>query len=166
VGLLLVGHGSKRHKLEMLAEQYRNVAILGAITDREQLASLLASADALVHGCESETFCLVAAEARASGIPLIVPDGGAAADQLVDGAGTTYRAGRERSLEEAIERFIHRGPEFQRATAVRNSRPRTMDEHFADLFACYETLAPQRLAGASAVAVGGAPLLDPQIALS
>jgi alpha-1,6-mannosyltransferase len=167
VGLLLVGDGSKRQKLEMIAEQYRNVAILGPITDREQLASLLASSDALVHGCESETFCLVAAEARASGIPLIVPDGGAAADQLIEGAGTTYTAGRERSLEEAVARFIHRGPELQRATAVRASRPRTMDEHFADLFAYYEGLAPQHLVASGAVAVGGAPaLLDPQIALS
>jgi alpha-1,6-mannosyltransferase len=167
VGLLLVGDGSKRQKLEMIAEQYRNVEILGPIADREQLAALLASGDALVHGCESETFCLVAAEARASGLPLIVPDGGAAADQLIDGAGVVYTAGRERSLENAIARFINRGPELQRATAVRNSRPRTMDEHFADLFADYELLAPQRLAGSAAVAIGGAaPLLDPQIALS
>jgi alpha-1,6-mannosyltransferase len=167
VGLLLVGDGSKRQKLEMAAEQYRNVAVLGPIADRAQLASLLASADALVHGCESETFCLVAAEARASGIPMIVPDGGAAADQLIEGAGTSYTAGRERSLEEAIARFVHRGPELQRAAAVRASRPRTMDEHFADLFAYYESLAPQRLAGSTAVAIGGGgPLLDPQIALS
>jgi alpha-1,6-mannosyltransferase len=141
VGLLLVGHGSKRQSLEMIAAQYPNVSVLPAITDRAELASLLASSDALVHGCESETFCLVAAEARASGIPLIVPEGGAAADQLVDGAGTTFKAGREQSLELAIGRFINRGPELQRAAAVRASRPRTMDEHFVDLFDRYSGLA-------------------------
>jgi alpha-1,6-mannosyltransferase len=155
VGLLLVGDGSKRQKLEMIAEQYRNVAVLPPITARDELASLLASADALVHGCESETFCLVAAEARASGIPLIVPDGGAAADQLVDGAGTTYKAGRERSLEQAIAWFINRGPELQRAAAVRASRPRTMDEHFADLFARYHGLAPKHVVAPAAAAAGG-----------
>ena len=143
VGLLLVGHGAKRQKLEMIAAQYRNVEVLPPVTDRPQLASLLASVDALVHGCEAETFCLVAAEARASGIPLIVPDRGAALDQLVDGAGTTYKAGREKSLEEAIARFVNRGPELQRAAAVRASRPRTMDEHFAELFARYEELGPE-----------------------
>lgn len=167
VGLLLVGDGSKRQKLEMMAEQYRNIAVLGPIPDRGQLAALLASTDGLVHGCESETFCLVAAEARASGIPMIVPSHGAAADQLVAGAGATYRAGRERSLEDAISRFIHRGPELQRAAAVRASCPRTMDEHFADLFATYENLAPNHLVGSGGLAVGGgSSLLDPQIALN
>jgi alpha-1,6-mannosyltransferase len=168
VGLLLVGDGPKRQKLELIAEQYRNVAVLPAITDRTDLASLLASADALVHGCESETFCLVAAEARASGIPLIVPDRGAAADQLVDGAGTTYTAGRERSLEEAIERFVNRGPELQRAAAVRASRPRCMDEHFADLFSCYEALGPQHVVTPTAhgLAGGAVPMLEAELALA
>jgi alpha-1,6-mannosyltransferase len=158
VGLLLVGDGSRREKLRMIAEQYPSVAVLPAISDRVQLASLLASADALVHGCESETFCLVAAEARASGVPLIVPDRGAAVDQLVTGAGTAYRAGSERSLEHAIAHFVNRGPELQRAAAVRSSRPRTMDDHFSDLFARYEALAPEHLAKPAAIAVGGTPL--------
>ena len=152
LAMLLVGDGPRRQKLQMIAERYRNVAILGPVADRSELASLLASADGLVHGCESETFCLVAAEARASGVPLIVPDRGAAVDQLVAGAGTTFSAGRERSLELAIERFIARGPDLQRAAAVRASSPRTMDEHFADLFARYESLAAERLERPAAVA--------------
>jgi len=35
--------------------------------------------------------------------------------------------------------------ELQRAAAVRASRPRTMDEHFAELFARYQSLAPQHV---------------------
>jgi alpha-1,6-mannosyltransferase len=169
VGLVLVGDGPKRRKLEVIARRYPNVAILPAITDRSELASLLASADALVHGCESETFCLVAAEARASGVPLIVPGGGAAADQLVEGAGTTYLAGREQSLEAAITRFVNRGAELQRAAAVRASRPRTMEEHFADLFARYQQLTPQGIREHAAVR-GGRGLaihgLIPEVALA
>jgi alpha-1,6-mannosyltransferase len=162
VGLLLVGDGRTRQKLERIGEQYRNVAVLPQITDRSELASLLASSDALVHGCESETFCLVAAEARASGVPLIVPDGGGAADQLVEGAGTTYASGREQSLEKAVERFLYRGPELQRAAAVRASYPRTMDEHFADLFARYQALAAEHVVAPAALAVGGAaPVFEP-----
>jgi len=143
VGLLLVGDGPKRAKLEMLADRTRTAMVLPRITDRDELARLLASADALVHGCEAETFCLVAAEARASGTPMIVPDRGAAVDQLVPGAGTVYRGASEVSLERAIRRFIRRGPELQRAAAVRSRLTRTMDEHFADLFARYEVLAPR-----------------------
>ncbi len=155
VGLLLVGDGPKRTKLELLAERLGGVAVLPRITDREEVARLLASADALIHGCEAETFCMVAAEARASGIPLIVPDRGAAVDQLVPGAGTTYRAACEASLERAIVGFIDRGPELQRAAAVRASRVRTMDEHFAELFARYETLGTQQVLR-PAIAVGEA----------
>ena len=145
IGLLLVGDGPKRPKLELLAEGLDGVAILPRMVDRGELAQLLASADALIHGCEAETFCMVAAEARASGIPLIVPDRGAALDQLVPGAGMTYRAASEASLERAIRGFINRGPELQRAAAVRASKVRTMDEHFAELFARYETLGTQQV---------------------
>ena len=169
VGLLLVGDGSKRQRLEMIARQYRSVDVLPPITDRTELASLLASVDALVHGCEAETFCLVAAEARASGIPLIVPNRGAAVDQLIEGAGTTFTAGRERSLEEAIAHFVNRGPELQRATAVRASRPRTMDEHFAQLFARYQMLAGDRSAIAGRAAAGAALIQvegRPEVALA
>ncbi len=142
VGLLLVGDGSKRGKLEFLAQRTGSAVVLPQITDRAELGRLLASADALVHGCEAETFCMVAAEARASGIPLIVPDRGAAVDQLVPGAGTIFRAASEVSLQRAIRRFIDRGPELQRAAAARSSRVRTMDEHFAELFARYQALTP------------------------
>jgi alpha-1,6-mannosyltransferase len=118
------------------------MAVLGSLGDRAELARLLASADALVHGCESETFCMVAAEARASGVPLIVPDRGAASDQLVAGAGIVYRSGNEASLERAIGRFIELGPELQRARAAHHSRVRTMDEHFEQLFERYSLLNP------------------------
>jgi len=143
IGLLLIGDGVKRPKLELMAQRIGRAAVLPRIGDRLGLARLLASADALVHGCEAETFCMVAAEARASGIPLIVPDRGAAIDQLVAGAGAIYRAASERSLEQAICRFIDHGPEFQRAAAVRASRVRTIDDHFSELFARYEMLAPR-----------------------
>jgi alpha-1,6-mannosyltransferase len=145
VGLLLVGEGRKQSRLELLADRTRAVAVLPRINDRGELARLLASADALVHGCEAETFCLVAAEARASGLPLIVPDRGAAVDQLAPGAGTTYRAASEVSLERAIGRFIDRGLELQHAAAVRAVRVRTIDEHFAELFTRYQGLVPQHV---------------------
>jgi alpha-1,6-mannosyltransferase len=154
VGMLLVGDGSKRFGLELLAGRTPHVAVLPRITDRDELARLIASADALVHGCEAETFCLVAAEARASGIPMIVPDRGASLDQLVSGGGTAFRSGSQISLERAIVRFLDRGPELQRAAAVRGSRVRTMDEHFADLFALYASLEPQRSLQASRIDIG------------
>ncbi len=140
VGLLVIGDGVARHKLERLAARCPTVAVMPYLADRGELARLLASADALVHGCEAETFCMVAAEARASGIPLIVPDRGAAADHRLPGLGATYRSGDRGSLERAIFDFIDRGAELQRAAAARVTEVRTMDEHFADLFGRYEAL--------------------------
>jgi alpha-1,6-mannosyltransferase len=148
IGMLLVGDGPRRASLELLAERIGAAAVLPRIEDRDQLAQLLASADVLVHGCEAETFCMVAAEARASGVPMIVPNRGAAIDQLVPGGGRTYRAASQVSLERAIGGFVERGPELQRAAAVRSSGVRTMDEHFAELFARYEMLAPRPVTNA------------------
>jgi alpha-1,6-mannosyltransferase len=142
VGLLLVGDGPRRSQLERLASRAGNARVIGPLNDRHELARLLASADALVHGCEAETFCMVAAEARASGIPLIVPDDGGAADHLVQGAGFAYRAGSRRSLEDAILHFVEGGPELQRARATLHSEVRTMDQHFEQLFARYAMLRP------------------------
>lgn len=166
VGMLLIGDGTKRQQLELLGERLPTVAVLPKLTDRHELARLMASADALVHGCEAETFCMVAAEARASGIPLIVPNRGAASDQLVPGAGIVYRAANEQSLERAISRFIERGPELQRALAARASRARTMDQHFADLFARYAQIVPATLPSARPAASEMVVDAVPEIALA
>jgi len=121
LGLLLVGEGPRGRQLRRLAERSHSALVLPHLSDRHELARLLASADALVHGCEAETFCMVAAEARASGIPLIVPDRGAAADQLVPGAGSMYRAGSQQALERALHAFIVQEREPQRKHAALHS---------------------------------------------
>jgi len=152
VGLLLAGDGTVRRKIEAAARRFPTVGVMPHIGDRRELARLLASADALVHGCEAETFCMVAAEGRASGIPLIVPDRGAALDQRVPGVGATYESGSRRALERAVSEFIDRGPELQRAAAARSCDVRSMDDHFAELFDRYERL--------SATAVSEVPAPD------
>jgi alpha-1,6-mannosyltransferase len=159
VGLILAGDGPRRAKLELLAQRFDNVVVAPRIEDRTEVARLLASADALVHGCEAETFCLVAAEARASGIPLIIPDRGGAVDHLTANAGVSYHAGNENSLECAIRSFIDRGPELQRAAAVRASSVRTIDNHFAELFSRYQSLASRPISSGSAFEGAGSPLL-------
>ncbi|MDN8867425.1 glycosyltransferase, partial [Staphylococcus aureus] len=80
VGLLLIGEGRVRGKLEARAAGSPHVVVGEAIADRGALAAIMASGDALVHGCEAETFCMVGAEAAASGLPIIAPDRGGAVD--------------------------------------------------------------------------------------
>ncbi|CAN5396940.1 glycosyltransferase family 1 protein [soil metagenome] len=141
VGLVLVGDGRERAKVVRAAADNPHIHLASSIGDRMELARLFASGDALIHGCEAETFCMVASEARASGLPLITPDGGGAADQARESNGWTYAAGDPASAAVAIAAFLTSDREPVRAQAVSNSNHvRTMDSHFSDLFNYYEGL--------------------------
>jgi alpha-1,6-mannosyltransferase len=131
VGLLLIGEGRDSTKLIRQIGDNPHIHLLSPIRDRLALARTMASADALIHGCEAETFCMVAAEARASGLPLIAPDRGGAFDQAQASGGLTYRWGSNIDAARAIRGFVELPPARPTGTV------RTMDEHFADLFALY-----------------------------
>lgn len=134
VGLVMLGEGREQRTIIKHIAGNPHVRLFAPERNRASFARLLASADALIHGCEAETFCMAAAEARASGIPVIVPDAGGAADHALGGAGRTYAAGDAASAAQAI-----------REIAISRPRPalqaRLMDEHFEDLFATYAATA-------------------------
>ena len=131
VGLVLVGDGRDRARIVRQIGRNPHIHLLSPIRDRAALARLMASADALIHGCEAETFCMVAAEALASGVPLIAPDEGGASDQARASGGLRYAAGSAADAARAIRAFVDSPP-------PRPAGPvRTMDEHFAELFALY-----------------------------
>lgn len=137
VGLLLVGDGRDREAIGQKIGGNPHIQLLAPISDRTALARLMASCDALIHGCEAETFCMVAAEALASGLPLIAPDYGGAGDQGRSAKQWIYKSGNAASAAYALCRFIARGDPAERLPA---SPPRLMDDHFTDLFAMYERL--------------------------
>ncbi|WP_371420855.1 glycosyltransferase [Tardiphaga sp.] len=138
VGLIIAGEGRARRQVERAVGNNPHIRLIPPITDRREFAAILASADALVHGSESETFCMIAAEAQASGIPMLLPDCGAAADHLIEGAGLHFEAANAASLARAIGQFIDLGRARQ-AVVARDAAPRTrtMDAHFQDLFTLY-----------------------------
>jgi len=139
IGLVLFGDGRDRVKVMRAAAPYPNIHLAAPVTDREDLATIIASGDALVHGCEAETFCMVAAEAKASGLPLIVPDEGGASDQFVEGQGARYRARNAPALAAAIADFLAGDPAGARLRAAASAhRVPTMEAHFEALFALYE----------------------------
>lgn len=141
IGLVLIGDGRDRSRVVRQAGGNPHILLLSPIADRPALARLLASADALIHGCEAETFCMVAAEARASGLSLIVPDRGGAADLFRPGEGRLYEAASAASAAAAIAGFVHeRGLISRTSDAI---PPRTLDDHFTELFALYTGLEPR-----------------------
>ena len=137
VGLVLLGGGGQERKILKAIGGNPHIKLLKPERNRARFAAILASADALVHGCEAETFCLSAAEARASGVPVIVPDRGGAADHAADGAGIAYQAADPEALADAIVAMA--------ATSwPRTSSPvQTMRGHFEQLFRHYEGLGRQ-----------------------
>ncbi|MDR2856981.1 MAG: glycosyltransferase [Novosphingobium sp.] len=138
LGFVLLGDGRDRARVLRAAANNPHVLLGAPVTDRAELATILASADALVHGCEAETFCMVAAEAKASGLPLLVPDEGGASDQFVAGQGAIYTACSNVALADAIRAFIAAGPAAQRRRATAGAgQVQSMDAHFAELFATY-----------------------------
>jgi alpha-1,6-mannosyltransferase len=142
IGLVLVGGGRQKARISRLMAANPHTHLLEPISDRAAMARLMASADALIHGCEAETFCIVAAEARASGLPLIVPDAGGAADQYRPGIDQIYTAAKPAAAAKAILRWAASGRDRSLAEAALPVR--TMDQHFVELFRLYEQLGDSR----------------------
>ena len=145
VGLVLVGNGRERAKIVARIGANPHIRLLAPTTDRAELARIIASCDALIHGCEAETFCMVAAEAAASGLHLLVPGAGGASDQLDVRHGRRFTPGSAASAAREIVGFV-----AEHNAASQDMLPpavRTMRDHFDDLFAHYAELArPLRVA--------------------
>jgi alpha-1,6-mannosyltransferase len=131
IGLVILGAGNQKKRIERQIAGNPHIRLLPPERDRVTFATLVASADALIHGCEAETFCMSAAEARASGVPLIVPDRGGAADHARGGAGVTYRACNALAAADATIRLLRDPPRGPFGGVG------TMSQHFERLFADY-----------------------------
>lgn len=141
VGLILLGDGYDRARVERAAARHPHVRLMQPTRDRQAVAALFASVDALIHGSESETFGLVVAEAAASGLPVIAPDRGACAELAAAEARETYRSADVRSATAAIRRLLARDPaELRAAAAAGASRVRSDSAHYTELFTHYEQL--------------------------
>ena len=132
LGLILLGGGRKEAEVRAAIGSDPHVRLLGPVRERRRFAAILASSDALVHGCEAETFGLAAAEARASGVPVVVPDRGGAAEQADGGGGVTYRSADPEALAQAILALA--AQHFPRS---QTGEVQTMRGHFEQLFAHY-----------------------------
>lgn len=141
LGLVIIGDGHARRRVVRAAGDNPHILLLAPLNGREEMAKVLASADILLHGSSAETYGMAPAEARASGLPIIVPDDGAAIDQLTPGAGLAYTAGDPASIAETVVRAIDTLPALRAGALADVPNVEEMDRHFAELFALYEQLA-------------------------
>lgn len=148
IGMIQLGDGFIRQKVEAAARAAGNIRLLGQVGDREEVARILASADAFVHASRAETFGLVASEALASGLPLVLPDAGGCTDAADPLWAESYRSGRVGDAAAAILRLhARRGPELAAAAALgRSTRVLSTEQHFDRLFALYRGIEPPAMA--------------------
>lgn len=140
LGLVLLGAGGQDARIRRAIGNDPHIRLLEPLRERGKFAAIVASADALVHGCEAETYCLAAAEARASRVPVIVPERGGAADHAADGGGLTYRAADPAAMAAAIGQLAAQG--WPRS----HGQVPTMRDHFTHLFVHYRELIAARKA--------------------
>ena len=114
--LVVVGDGPRRRALERRARGLP-VRFLGFVPDRDLVARLLATADAVLAPGPAETFGLAALEAMACGTP-VVAAGDGALGEVVGDAGVAVPAGTGDRFAEAVLELAAR-PEPDRRRAAR-----------------------------------------------
>jgi alpha-1,6-mannosyltransferase len=99
--LLLVGSHMPTHVPE-------NVSTMDHFLPSEEVARLLASADALVHAGDQETFGLVILEAMASGTPVVAVDAGAFCEIIPETCGLLCEPNHAAAMAAAVRQLFTR----------------------------------------------------------
>jgi len=147
LGLVIVGDGPLRANVETWAARAGKVHVMGPIADRGRLARCLASGDILVHGSGAETYGLVVAEAICSGLAVVSPDTGGAADLARRGLSRIYATGDAESCGRAILALLKAVEAPGRRLPA--SPPGSAEAHFAALFKLYQRLIDAREAASA-----------------
>ncbi len=147
LGLVVVGDGPIRAGVEAIASKAGRTHMLGPVSDREYLARIMASGDLLVHGSGAETYGLVVAVAIASGLAVVAPDSGGAADLARLGLSRLYPTGDPKGCAKAILDLLPAAADPNRV-ALGNPAG-TAETHFAALFDLYQGLLDDRAGGAA-----------------
>ncbi len=148
VGLYVIGDGLTHARVRAKAARASHVHVAGRVSDRERLARMVASADALLHGSTAETYGFVVAEALCCGTPVIVPDAGGAGDLAAAEYAETYSPGDLNSAAKAILRLLERDRAGLSRAALEAGQRRVGDieSHFEKLFAFYAQAAHRKRA--------------------
>ena len=152
MGLILIGDGPSRARVERQAARVPGAHVMGVVRDRTRLAQYLASADGLLHGSAAEICATAVAEAMAAGLPLIVPDFGGALGWAQPGYSEVYAAGSAEACAAAIARLLAR-PHGELSAAARAAALAQLtepDAHFETLFDYYREQAAAKTRGALA----------------
>jgi alpha-1,6-mannosyltransferase len=145
LALAIFGRGSMSRLWARRARSLTGVHFAGWVGEPSEMARIVASADALVHGSAAETYGMAVAEAISAGVPVVVPDIGGAAALWGRAHAERYRAGDADSCAHAIERLLDRDPKaLRRGCEVAARSIASLDEHFDRLFDLYAQMTGTR----------------------
>jgi glycosyltransferase involved in cell wall biosynthesis len=139
--LLIIGDGPERQKLERRAG--KNIRFAGSLPQRHVIEAMQ-HCKAFVFAGE-EDFGIVMAEAQACGTPVVAFAKGGALEIIEDNlTGVLFDESSVDSLLQALDRFDHASfdPELIRASAMRFTRQRFLDEFTGLLRQCVFHEAP------------------------
>ena len=142
MALMIFGDGPIRAYVNQKASGCEYVKVMGFTDNRDQLVDILASSDYFVHGSAAETYGIVVAEAVCSGLPVLVPDRGGAADIGDPEIGELYSTGNAESFTKNLLKLIQRDRTklVNATTEAAKNNIVTMQEHFELLFKTYQNL--------------------------
>ncbi len=144
VELTIVGRGPLEH--DFAQARYPGLHYRGYVSDRQQVAEIYARHDVLLAPGPYETFGLAVLEAMASGLVVVGPDRGGAAELLSDAQSPfVFRAGDGADFLRAIRAVLAAdlAPHAAAAQAVAR-RYGTWDEAIGRLIAYYEESTGER----------------------
>lgn len=139
MGLYVIGDGFIRDSIEAKAERANHICVAGWVKERDLLARMIASADALLHCSSAETYGFVVAETLCCGTPVVAPDIGGAADLATPDCAETYPPGDAPAAAQALLRLLARDRAELSYAALDAGRNRIgdLEQHFDKLFALY-----------------------------
>jgi glycosyltransferase involved in cell wall biosynthesis len=106
VALVICGNGEQRGELETLASSLGIASGVRFLGTRSDVASVLRACDVFCHAAPWEPFGIVAIEAMAVGLPIVVPDSGGIREILENGeGGLLYAALDHQALGQAMVRL-------------------------------------------------------------
>ncbi|MGE8069056.1 glycosyltransferase family 4 protein [Pseudomonas sp. NPDC089569] len=145
--LIFAGRGSKEKNLPVLLDCMKylgrryhlllvgssmpsavpdNVTVIDEFRPVAQVARLMASADALLHAGDQETFGLVILEAMACGIPVVAVAAGAFEEIITDRCGLLCAPNDSRAMADAVQQLFSQGN-----TALGRQARRHVERHYA-----------------------------------
>ncbi len=154
-GLVICGDGEQRGELESLASSLGILSHVQFLGTRSDVADVLRACDAFCHAAPFEPFGIVAIEAMAAGLPIIVPNSGGIRETVEDGVnGLLYPALDHQSLGQAMALFATNRTLRERMGAAGRKiveEKFSVQQYMARLYQVYGVdIAPRAAVGASA----------------